>query len=498
MVFTTGNFLLIGSILLFVSVLVSRAGSRFGMPALVLFLGVGMLFGNDGVGIQFNSPQAAQFIGMVALSIILFSGGMDTKFSEVRPILWPGITLATGGVVLMMLLTGACIYGLTRISYHLAPLTLLECLLLAAVMSSTDSASVFSILRSKKKALRQNLRPLLELESGSNDPMAYMLSILLITSITSGGGFSFWDSLWMLVRQMSLGTLAGYLFGRLAVLLMNRIHLENKSLYSVLLLATAFFIFALTDLIKGNGYLAVYIAGLVIGNSRMTYKRSMTNFFDGFTWLFQIVMFVTLGLLVNPSDLLHVMGIGALIAVAMIFLARPAAVWLCLLPFGKQFSTRARNYVSWVGLRGAVPIIFAIYPMVAGVEHAPMFFNIVFCITLISLLVQGTTVGWLADLLHLSKAPGEVAFDIDLPEKIKSALSEIEVVPLLLEVGDTLADLQLPANTLVVMVEQQGHYFVPAADTILNIGDKLLVISDNDDQLRHAYYDLGIMRPMGR
>jgi cell volume regulation protein A len=498
MTLDTGNILLIGSILLFASVLVSKAGFRVGVPALVLFLGVGMLFGNEGLGIQFHNPSTAQFIGMLALSIILFSGGMGTKFSEIRPVLWPGVMLSTVGVVLTMLLAGSCIYGLGLLFGGMVRLSVVESMLLAAVMASTDSASVFSILRSKKKSLRNRLRPLLELESGSNDPMAYMLTVLLIEYIT-WGGVSVWDSLRMFTMQMCLGAVAGYLLGRIVVIIMNRIHLDNHSLYSVMLLASVFFIFSITDFMKGNGYLAVYIAGLVIGNAKMAYKRSMANFFDGFTWLFQIVVFLTLGLLVNPSGLLSVMGVGAIIAAVLIFFARPLAVLLCMLPF-RKYSRRSRVYLSWVGLRGAVPIIFATYPMINGVEHADMFFNIVFCVTLFSLLLQGTTVGYFADLLGLSEDPVQRAFDIDLPEGIKSALSEIEVVPLLLEKGDRLRDLTMPESTLVVMIwrAEASKYFVPDADTVLHAGDKLLVISDNNDLLHSSYSEMGIMNPVGQ
>ncbi len=495
MILDTGNILLIGSVLLFASVFASKVGLRAGVPALVLFLGVGMLFGSDGLGIQFHNPQATQFIGMIALSIILFSGGMDTKFAEIRPVLGPGITLATLGVVLMTLFTGGCIYAICKASGDFLNLSLAESMLLAAVMSSTDSASVFSILRSKKKELKYQLRPLLELESGSNDPMAYMLTILLIEMIT-WGGFDLWTSVRLFIMQMSVGGLAGYLLGNLAVVVMNRIHLENKSLYSVLLLAWVFFIFSLTDLLTGNGYLAVYIAGLIIGNKKMFYKRSMTTFFDGFTWLFQIVMFLTLGLLVNPAELLQVAWIGGLIAVVTIVATRPAVVLICMAPF-RKFSLKARAYVSWVGLRGAVPIIFATYPLIAGVEHAQMFFNIVFCITLISLLVQGSTVGWFADLLGLSDERKEEDFDIELPERIKAALSEIDVAPGMLTEGHALRDMKLPDHTLVVMVRRGGHNLVPKADTMLIPGDKLLAINDNDEELHRVCIELGIVNPLG-
>ena len=344
MIIDTGNILLIGAVLLFFSVIAGKAGFRFGVPVLLLFLGVGMLFGSDGLGIQFNNPQSAQFIGMIALSIILFSGGMDTKYSEIKPVLGQGIILATLGVALTTLITGAFIFGITGILSDYSTLTFIESLLMAAVMSSTDSASVFSILRSKKQGLKEQLRPMLELESGSNDPMAYMLTLLLIQIIrTPAGDINLWYSAGLFVIQMGVGALA--------VWMMNRLNVDNQSLYPILLLACVFFIFSITETIKGNGYLAVYIAGLVVGNHKIQHKKSTMTFFNGFTWLFQIVMFLTLGLLVNPSDLLPIAGLGLLIGIFMILLARPLSVFLCLAPF-HTMSSKAKLYVSWVGLRG--------------------------------------------------------------------------------------------------------------------------------------------------
>lgn len=492
MILNTGNILLIGAILLFLSIVAGKAGYKFGVPALLLFLGVGMLCGSDGFGIQFNNPATAQFIGVLALSIILFSGGMDTKYSEIRPILGQGIVLATVGVVVTMGITGYFIYWITGLMGSVVSLSLTESMLLAAVMSSTDSASVFSILGSKRQGLKENLRPTLELESGSNDPMAYMLTILLIQIIQSGE-MNLTSSLLMFIVQMSIGAVAGFLLGRLALFIMNRINVDNVSLYPVLLLAFIFFIFSFTDLCKGNGYLAVYIAGLVVGNHKMSHKKSIGTFFNGFTWLFQIVMFLSLGLLVNPRELLPIAGIGLLVGIFMILIARPATVLLCLLPF-RKISTKARFYISWVGLRGAVPIIFATYPLIEGVKNASMIFNVVFFITIVSLLVQGTTVGYMAKLLGLSeKEPPTNEFGMELPEEIKSSMSEITVVPTMLTHGNHLMDLTLPDNTLVVMVKRGGdHYFVPKGKTRLHIDDKLLVISDNDEELRKTYAELGI------
>lgn len=487
----TELILLVGSIILILSVFAGKAGFRFGLPSLLLFLGVGMLFGSDGLGIQFNSPQIAQFIGTLALSIILFSGGMDTKLSEIRPIASQGVVLATLGVLMTTFITGGFIYLVCHFTSRFSSLSLPESLLLAAVMSSTDSASVFSILRSKNVYLKENLRPTLELESGSNDPMAYLLTVILIAFIQSGG-MSIPQAIIMLVMQLVIGALGGFLLGKVTVWVVNKIDIDNSSLYPILILAFSFFIFSVVTLCKGNGYLAVYIAGLVFGNSRIVHKRSIGTFFDGFTWLWQIVMFLTLGLLVNPHELLPVTHIGLGIGIFMILIARPASVFLCLLPY-RNFSARAKLYISWVGLRGAVPIIFATYPLIAGIEHAHLFFNIVFFITILSLVIQGTTVTYVARKLGLVDKPeAQDVFGIDLGDDIRSAMSEIDITPGVLEHGNCLMELDLPDHTLVVMVKRNERYFIPKGNTPLKANDKLLVISDDDKALLSSYEKLGI------
>ena len=484
------NVVLVGALLLFVAVMAGKVAYRFGAPALLLFLGVGMLFGLN--FISYRSVEMTQFVGMIALCIILFTGGMDTKFSEIKPIIGPGVVLATVGVVMTAFVLAGFVWLVApwlgiEIPFALA-------LLLASTMSSTDSASVFSILRSKKQGLNQNLRPLLELESGSNDPMAYMMTILLISVVSNtSSGVGLGMSVVFFVVQMVVGALSGYLIGRLAVWTINRIKLANHSLYSVLLLAFIFFSFAFTDLIKGNGYLAVYLSGLVIGNHKLEQKRPLTVFFDGFTWLMQIVMFLTLGLFVNSNELLEprVLILGGLVGAFMILVARPLTVFTCLLPF-RKFTTKARLYVSWVGLRGAVPILFAIYPLMAHVENAGLLFNVVFLGTIISLLVQGTTVSGMANLLGLAYEERESAFSVDMHQDMKSALTEVEVNETMLESGHTLKDITLPENTLVMMVCRDGEYFVPQGKTELKLGDKLLVISDRSEELATTYKDMGI------
>ncbi len=486
------EILLIASVILFFSIFAGKAGYRFGLPALLLFLGVGMLFGSDGLGIQFSDPHIAQFVGMLALSIILFSGGMDTKIAEVRPIAPQGVILATVGVLATTFLTGAFIYWVSGFVSQYVSLTFPQSLLMAAVMSSTDSASVFSILRSKGVYLKQRLRPTLELESGSNDPMAYMLTLILIAYIQQGGAMNIGDALLSLTIQLVVGAMGGYLFGKITVFIINKINIDNASLYPILLLAAAFFTFSATTLCKGNGYLAVYIAGLIVGNSKIVHKKSIGTFFDGFAWLWQIVMFLTLGLLVNPHELLPVASLGLTVGIFMIIIARPASVFLCLLPF-KNFNLKGKLYISWVGLRGAVPIIFATYPLIAGVDHAGLIFNVVFFITILSLLIQGTTVTLAAKWLDQIDEPEKKdEFGIELPEDIKSVMSEIDMTPEVLSHGNKLMQLSLPDHTLAVMVKRNGLYFIPKGDTELRENDKLLMISDNDEALQQAYQTLGI------
>lgn len=486
------NFLLIGALLLFVAVLAGKAAYRLGAPALLLFLGVGVLFGyNDFV--SFHSVDFAEFVGMVALCIILFGGGMDTTFSDIRPVMIPGVVMATLGVALTAAIVGLFIYFIAPMVGVSQDISLPFALLMAATMSSTDSASVFSILRTKKQGLVENLRPLLELESGSNDPMAYVLTVVLV-SVVTGDNVTVGNVVGTFFVQMLVGAVLGYLFGRITVWIINKINIRsNQSLYSVLLLACAFFAFSFTTMAYGNGYLAVYIAGLVVGNMKIVHRNMLRIFFDSFTWLLQIVLFLLLGLIVNVHELLSfdVLVMGGLIGIFMILVARPVAVFLSLAPF-RNFTTKARTYVSWVGLRGAVPIIFALYSVSHGVENSDFLFNVVFIVTIISLLIQGTTVSGMANWLNLSFKEKERTFKLIVPDHIRSEFSEIEVNNSMLCNGKTLKDIRLPGHTLVVMVYRSGNYFVPKGDTELHKGDKLLVVSDNNDELIRKVDELGI------
>ena len=480
MIFTAENILLIGAVLIFCSILISKTGYRFGIPTLLLFLLVGMVFGSDGLGLQFNSASDAQFIGMMALSIILFTGGMDTKLQDIRPVLTQGILLSTVGVLMTTLLTGSFIYFLSSLTSMDFSLSLLTCMLLAATMSSTDSASVFNLLRSQKMNLKENLRPMLELESGSNDPMAYMLTIALIQVVASGSDLQIGAVVKDLLVQFFFGSVIGFAFGKFSAWLINKINLSNASLYPILLLSLVFITFTTTDLLKGNGYLAVYIAGVVVGNTRLAFRKEVDTFMNGLTWLFQIIMFLSLGLLVNPHEMLDVVVVALLIAVFMILIARPLSVFTCLLPF-RSMSNRARFFVSWVGLRGAVPIIFATYPVVAEIPGSHQIFNIVFFITLLSLIFQGMTISVGARMLHLDLPQEKEGneFGVELPEEIDSQLMDLTLTAEMLEKGNRLMDMDIPKGTLVMLVKRGNEFIIPNGQVELYVGDKLLFISEN-------------------
>ena len=480
MIFTAENILLIGAVLIFCSILISKTGYRFGIPTLLLFLLVGMVFGSDGLGLQFNSASDAQFIGMMALSIILFTGGMDTKLQDIRPVLTQGILLSTVGVLMTTLLTGSFIYFLSSLTSMDFSLSLLTCMLLAATMSSTDSASVFNLLRSQKMNLKENLRPMLELESGSNDPMAYMLTIALIQVVASGSDLQIGAVVKDLLVQFFFGSVIGFAFGKFSAWLINKINLSNASLYPILLLSLVFITFTTTDLLKGNGYLAVYIAGVVVGNTRLAFRKEVDTFMNGLTWLFQIIMFLSLGLLVNPHEMLDVVVVALLIAMFMILVARPLSVFTCLLPF-RSMSNRARFFVSWVGLRGAVPIIFATYPVVAEIPGSHQIFNIVFFITLLSLIFQGMTISMGARMLHLDLPQEKEGneFGVELPEEIDSQLMDLTLTAEMLEKGNRLMDMDIPKGTLVMLVKRGNEFIIPNGQVELYVGDKLLFISEN-------------------
>lgn len=482
---TIENILLVGSILLFVSVVAGKTSYKFGVPTLLLFLAIGMLAGYDGIGgIWFDDPKMAQFIGIVSLNFILFSGGLDTNWESVRPILREGMVLSTVGVILTALSIGAFVWFITDF-------TIYESMLLGSIVSSTDAAAVFSILRSKSLALKKNLRPTLELESGSNDPMAYVLTIVFLTLVVNQDQ-NIWSVVPMFFKQMILGGIAGFGFGKLSKFVINKIKLDFEGLYPVLVIALMFITFSATDFMGGNGFLAIYISAVYLGNQNLIHKGTILKMFDGLAWLMQIVLFLTLGLLVFPSEIVPVMGVGLLISLFLIVVARPVSVMLSLMFF--KMRMRRRFYISWVGLRGAVPIVFATYPLLAGIEKADMIFNIVFFISVTSILIQGTTLSIVAKWLNVA-LPVEhkklTTTDLLLMDNPKTVMEEIPIGPNSVAVNKKIVDLGFPKHAIIAMIRRGDEFITPNGSTKIEDNDILIVLVDKIEVIDQVHVILG-------
>jgi len=467
------NLLAGAGALILLSIMASKVSGRAGLPALVLFLLVGILAGSEGFGgIEFDDSLFAQSLGIVALAYILFSGGLDTEWRAVRPVLGPGILLSTVAVILTAVTMGVA-------ASLILGLPLLHGMLLGAIVSSTDAAAVFSVMRSRGVGLGERLRRVLELESGSNDPMAIFLTIGLITLIVEPN--TSWLSLVPLfVQQMAFGAAVGLLIGRLAVPAINRLNLAYDGLYPVFTLALVAVVYGLSSIVGGNGFLAVYLAGLVMGNRHFIHKRSIMRFHDGLGWLMQITMFIALGLLVFPSGLLPIAWTGLALAVVLIFVARPLSVFATL--WFTRLSKAEIALISWVGLRGAVPIILATYPLVMNVPNADILFNIVFFIVVLSVLLQGPTIPTVARLLNVD-APQKTRLRFPI-EFEQTADMDSDLVEMTVPSGSPIVDkkileLGLPEEALVVLVSREGQFLVPRGSTTLREGDRLLLLADD-------------------
>lgn len=469
------NILLIGSLLLLISIVAGKTSSRFGVPTLILFLVVGVLAGSEGIGgIYFDHPDIAQFIGVTALNFILFSGGLDTNWQTIKPVIWRGISLSTIGVFITALTVGLFVHFILDFS-------LLEGLLLGAIVSATDAAAVFSILRNRGVKLKGKIGSVLEFESGSNDPMAYFLTITL-TGIIASGHFDGWQFFLLFFKGFAIGGAMGYGMGRFSHWLINNIKLDSDGLYPVLVLGLAMFTYSATHVMGGNGFLAIYLSALVLGNRDFIHKRSLVKFYDGQAWLMQIILFLTLGLLVFPSRVIPIMGTGLLIAAFLIFIARPAGVFAGL-AFSKA-SIRSKLFISWVGLRGGVPIVFATYPMIAGLDKAGMIFNLVFFISITSVLLQGTTLPLVARWLRVTEPPVENNMEVAKASKVRDEMKEVILREGSKAIGKKIVDLHFPTSIYIISIKRKDQYIQPTGADRLQAGDQLLILSSNEAELQ--------------
>jgi len=478
--FDPSIMLFVAGLLVFASIIASRVSDRLGLPALLVFLVIGMLAGSDGPGgIQFENAETANLVGVIALAFILFSGGLDTNWGVIRPVLGRGVLLSTLGVAITAGLVG--LFATVALGFSLP-----AGLLLGAIISSTDAAAVFSVLRGKGVGLKGNLRPLLELESGSNDPMAIFLT-LGMTQLLTEPDFSVSSLVPSFLLNMVVGVAAGFILGRLAGLILNRIRLDFEGLYPVLTMSLVLLTFGAAEALQGNGFLAVYVCGIILNGADFVYKRAVVKFHDGLAWLLQIGMFLVLGLLVFPSQLPQVVFMSLATAAFLMFVARPVAVAIGLA--GSSFTKRERLLVSWTGLRGAVPIVLATFPLMAGYEHSILIFDVVFFIVLTSVLVQGSLLMPVARLLKVDEPMASrpsFSLAIERRGQTQGATREIEIQPNMPAVGKTIADLEVPPEVLILLIGRGEGFVVPRGQTKIEPYDTLLMLG-HEDKLKEAH-----------
>jgi cell volume regulation protein A len=467
----TDTFILITAILFIAGVLTTKFSARLGVPALVLFMMVGMVMGSDVLGIiYFDNASKAQMIGVFALIIILFEGGLQTKWKTLRPVILPSLSLATIGVLLTSGIVAVAAWLILGLGW-------LEALLFGAIVGSTDAAAVFAVL--KEQNIKERIATTLEAESGSNDPMAVFLTVALIELITIPDTNIF-IMIGNFFLQMGLGVLLGFIFGKLAVKALNRINLDSSGLYPIFAIAFALLTYGITAFINGSGLLAVYVLAIIIGNAEIAYRHSIFRFSEGFAWMMQISMFVILGLLVFPSELFTwaIIWKGLLISAILMLVARPIAVFVSTIKM--NYSNKELVFLSWAGLKGAVPIVLATFPLLADVEGSQLIFNVVFFVVLTSCLIQGATITNLADKLELSgpkKATPMHSLELVSLGKVNTEMIEYEINADSAIIGKTLLDIPFPEGAIINAIIRKDQLITPTGNTKIYAGDFLYILA---------------------
>ncbi len=500
--FIIDQIILLGAILIVFGILSSKISARLGLPMLVLFLLVGMMAGEAGIGgIKFDNAQIAHALGSLALAVILFDGGLQTPMSSIKQVWKPASVLATLGVAVTSVITGLA-------AAYILDVPLYYGLLIGAIVGSTDAAAVFSLLRNAGIHIKPRLKSTLEIESATNDPMAIFLTVglleVMVNGMEPGTGL-----LILFIKQMGIGSLVGLAIGWAAIKIINRIELSTSGLYPVMVLAFGMLGFGIAANLGGSGFLAIFIVGVVIGNSKFVFKRTTFLFHDGLAWMSQITMFVMLGLLINPLSLLGIWWQGLLIAIVLTLVARPLAVVPVLKIFG--FNYREITLVSWVGLRGSVPIILAIYPLIYGLPNAPLIFSVVFFVVLISATVQGSTLPWVAKKLDLTEPPPRIpaaSLEITALNDVEAEIVEYTLAKESRAADRRLSQAALPEGTVVAMITRGKEVIPPRGSTQLKEGDHLFIVTKPDtrlfieqvfstDGVSEAWQEEGVLRLKG-
>ena len=472
------ELMIISGLVLIICITSTKVLYKFGVPMLFIFIVLGMLFGSDGlVGIYFDNFELTKQLCSLALVFIMFYGGFGTKWKLAKPVATPSILMSSLGVIITAGLTGLFCYLVVKTS-------MLEGLLIGTIVASTDAASVFAVLRAQKLNLKGSLASFLEVESGSNDPIAYMSTLIILSMMENGGALSLSIVVPLVIKQILFGLVIGLLLAKVTVFILRHANFEIEGFYAILVTAVAILSYSLSEFLGGNGYLSVYITGIIIGNSKIPKKKSMFHFFDGISWIMQIGLFFILGLLSFPSKIPYVTGTAISISLFMIFIARPLATFLILSPF--KFTVKEKLLISWVGLRGAASVVFAIFAVTYGVNIENDIFHIIFFIALFSVVIQGTLIPTLANKLDLvnNEEEGSVLKTFtDYSEEINSELLEFTITEESNLKNKMIMDANIPEEILIVMIKRGNQVLVPKGSVLIKEGDKLVLSGNNIERL---------------